>query len=60
MNKQLLFATANELVADTRGLLAMDEINPTCNKRFAKSGIQQCSRTANLFRSTVSKSSSKL
>jgi len=29
------------MVADDRGLLAMDESNPTCNKRFAKLAIPQ-------------------
>ena len=33
--------TAKALVADDKGLLAMDESNPTCNKRFAKLGIPQ-------------------
>jgi fructose-bisphosphate aldolase class I len=41
MNKQLLIDTANELVPGSKGLLAMDESNPTCNKRFAKIGILQ-------------------
>jgi fructose-bisphosphate aldolase, class I len=30
--------TANALVAGDKGLLAMDESNPTCNKRFAEWG----------------------
>ena len=30
-----LVATARTLVASGKGLLAMDESNPTCNKRFA-------------------------
>jgi fructose-bisphosphate aldolase class I len=38
MNTQLLIDTAKKLVADDKGLLAMDESNPTCNKRFAKLG----------------------
>jgi len=33
--------TANRLVAGGRGLLAMDESNGTCNKRFAEAGIPQ-------------------
>ena len=41
MNKQLLTATANSLMAGGKGLLAMDESNGTCNKRFAKIGIPQ-------------------
>ncbi|MCR4297422.1 MAG: fructose-bisphosphate aldolase class I [Gallionella sp.] len=41
MNTQELINTARALVADDKGLLAMDESNPTCNKRFAKLGIPQ-------------------
>jgi len=41
MNTQMLIDTARKLVADDKGLLAMDESNPTCNKRFAKLGIPQ-------------------
>jgi len=36
MSTQQLMDTARALVADDKGLLAMDESNPTCNKRFAK------------------------
>ena len=39
MNAQKLIDTAGTLVAGGKGLLAMDESNPTCNKRFAKLGI---------------------
>jgi len=38
---QELIDTAQALVADDKGLLAMDESNPTCDKRFAKAGIPQ-------------------
>ncbi len=41
MNKRELIDTARALVADDKGLLAMDESNPTCNQRFAKAGIPQ-------------------
>ncbi len=41
MNKQILKDTIEQLFADGKGLLAMDESNPTCNKRFAKIGIPQ-------------------
>ena len=41
MNTQELVDTARKMVADDKGLLAMDESNPTCNKRFAKLGIPQ-------------------
>ena len=41
MNAEDLIKTAKMLVADYKGLLAMDESNPTCNKRFAQMGIPQ-------------------
>ena len=41
MNAQKLIDTARTLMAGGKGLLAMDESNPTCNKRFAKLGIPQ-------------------
>ncbi len=39
MNAQELMDTARALVVGDKGLLAMDESNPTCNKRFARLGI---------------------
>jgi fructose-bisphosphate aldolase class I len=41
MNKSILLDTVRRLFADNKGLLAMDESNPTCNKRFAQLGIPQ-------------------
>jgi len=41
MNTKLVIDIARELVANDKGLLAIDESNPTCNKRFAKLGIPQ-------------------
>ena len=41
MNEQEMIETARRLVADDKGLLAMDESTSTCNKRFAKVGIPQ-------------------
>src|SRR5665213_4593400 len=41
MNKKNLTDTVSRLFADSKGLLAMDESIPTCNKRFAKIGIPQ-------------------
>jgi fructose-bisphosphate aldolase class I len=32
MNTQLLINTAKAMAADDKGLLAMDESHPTCNK----------------------------
>ena len=40
-NTAALTATAHALVADGKGLLAMDESNGTCNRRFAAAGIAQ-------------------
>jgi len=39
MNTKDLTETARLLVARDKGLLAMDESNPTCNNGFAKQGI---------------------
>jgi len=41
MTAQKLIDTASKIVADDKGLLAMDESSPTCNKRFARLGIPQ-------------------
>jgi fructose-bisphosphate aldolase class I len=41
MNAQDLIVTAKAMVAGDKGLLAMDESNPTCNKRFTRLGIPQ-------------------
>ena len=39
MNRQALAAIATSLVGKGKGLLAMDESDPTCNARFAALGI---------------------
>jgi fructose-bisphosphate aldolase class I len=41
MNKRLLIDTVHALLAGSKGLLAMDESNATCNKRFAVLGIPE-------------------
>ena len=41
MKTQQLIAVAAALMADDKGLLAMDESNATCNQRFAALGIAQ-------------------
>ena len=41
MHTSAIKATAKALVADYKGILAIDESLPTCNKRFAKLGIPQ-------------------
>jgi fructose-bisphosphate aldolase class I len=53
MNMQELIDTAKELVADDKGLLAMDESNLTCNKRFAKLGIPQTEEARRAYRELI-------
>jgi fructose-bisphosphate aldolase class I len=53
MNAQKLIDTAKALVAGDKGLLAMDESNPTCNKRFAKLGIPQTEETRRAYRELI-------
>ncbi len=53
MNEQELRATAAVLVAGDKGLLAMDESNPTCNKRFAPLGIPQTEEARRAWRELI-------
>jgi fructose-bisphosphate aldolase class I len=53
MNAQRLIATAKALVADDKGLLAMDESNSTCNQRFAKLGIPQTVEARRSYRELI-------
>jgi len=53
MSIQKVIATAKALVADDKGLLAMDESNPTCNKRFAKLGISQTEEARRAYRELI-------
>jgi len=53
MNAQKLIDTARALVADYKGLLAMDESNPTCNKRFAALGIPQTAEARRAYREMI-------
>ena len=53
MNAQKLIDTARAMVADDKGLLAMDESNPTCNKRFAKLGIPQTEQARRAYRALI-------
>jgi len=48
-----LAGTARKLVAGDKGLLAMDESNPTCNKRFAKLGIPQTEAARRAYRELI-------
>ena len=53
MNSQDLIDTARAMVAGDKGLLAMDESNPTCNKRFAKLGIPQTVEARRAYRELI-------
>lgn len=53
MNTQALIDTAKALVADDKGIMAMDESNPNCNKRFAKVGIPQTAEARRAFREMI-------
>jgi fructose-bisphosphate aldolase class I len=53
MNTQELINTARKMVADDKGLLAMDESNPTCNKRFARLGIPQTVEARRAWRELI-------
>ena len=53
MNAQKLIDTARALVAGDKGLLAMDESNPTCNKRFARLGIPQTVEARRAYRELI-------
>jgi fructose-bisphosphate aldolase class I len=45
--------TARTLVAGDKGLLAMDESNPTCNRRFARLGIPQTVEARRAYRELI-------
>jgi fructose-bisphosphate aldolase, class I len=53
MNTQVLIDTARALVAGDEGLLAMDESNPTCNKRFARLDIPQTEEARRAYRELI-------
>jgi fructose-bisphosphate aldolase class I len=53
MNTQELIGTARTLVAGDKGLLAMDESNPTCDKRFARLGIPQTEEARRTYRELI-------
>ncbi len=53
MNAQPLIDTARLLIAGDKGLLAMDESNPTCNKRFAQLGIPQTEDARRAYRELI-------
>jgi fructose-bisphosphate aldolase class I len=53
MNAQEIIDTARTLMAGDKGLLAMDESNSTCNKRFAKLGIPQTEEARRAYREFI-------
>ena len=53
MNSQELIKIAKDLVHDNKGLLAMDESEPTCNKRFAKLGIPLTEEARRAYREMI-------
>ena len=53
INKDELQHTAQSLMADSKGLLAMDESNPTCNKRFEALGIPQTPEMRRAYREMI-------
>lgn len=53
MNKQLLKDTIQQLFAGNKGLLAMDESNGTCNKRFTAAGILQTIEMRRKYRELI-------
>ena len=50
MHTTPLNETAQALFADHKGILAMDESNSTCNKRFAAHGIEQTEEMRGAYR----------
>ena len=50
---QRVLDTAGALVAGGKGLLAMDESNSTCNKRFAAAGIPQTEEARRAYRELI-------
>ncbi len=53
MDKPELNTTVQAMMQAGKGLLAMDESNPTCNKRFAKLGIPQTVEARRAWRELI-------
>jgi fructose-bisphosphate aldolase, class I len=53
VHTQELQATAKALVAKGKGILAMDESNGTCNKRFEKLGIAATGENRQAYRELI-------
>ena len=50
MNKEQLRNTANAIVQKGKGILAADESNPTCGKRFDDIGVDSTEKNRNMYR----------
>jgi fructose-bisphosphate aldolase class I len=55
MDSTALSDTAKMLVADDKGLLAIDESTPTCNRRFAETGIPPTLENRRAYREWIIK-----
>lgn len=55
MDEDVLIKTARAMVTDHKGLLAMDESNPTSDKRFATLGIPQTPEMRQRYREMIVK-----
>jgi fructose-bisphosphate aldolase class I len=53
IDSKTLTQTISHILADGKGLLAMDESNPTCNKRFAALGIPQTLEMRRAYRDLI-------
>jgi fructose-bisphosphate aldolase class I len=53
MSSDMIIDTVTALLGNDKGLLAMDESNPTCNKRFAKLGIPQTVEARRAYRELI-------
>ncbi len=53
MNNQILKDIIQQLFGDNKGLLAMDESNGTCNKRFGAAGIPQTVEMRRSYRELI-------
>lgn len=53
MDRQKLKDTIEQIFSNSRGILAMDESNPTCNKRFAAHNIPQTMEMRRQYRELI-------
>lgn len=53
MSTNELHQTAQEMMADDKGLIAMDESTPSCNKRFEALGIPQTEEMRRQYRELI-------